>query len=191
MSKIENEEIRVLIQELDNEYGQDKLQYLKKEGHGSFYISTKAITEKFYEVIEQKALEIYKENNKNIHLMEKYTQILKQESFLALSVVQREEIGNLIEKLALTYESRDLTFSEIQFLRTYYKADDLNLSIELSSLNQQKTPTKIKNGKSNTISTALTGMALLGHKLQSDQMAEDLSSIAESVSSPPDLNSEE
>ena len=123
--------------------------------------------------------------------MEKYTEILKQKSFLALSVIQREEIGNLIENLALTYESRDLTLSEIQFLRTYYKADDLNLSIELSSLNQQKTSNKIKNGKSNTISTALTGMALLGHKLQSDQMAEDLSSIAESVSSPPDLSSEE
>ena len=191
MSKIENEEIRVLIQELDNKYGQDKLQYLKKEGHGSFYISTKAITEKFYEVIEQKALEIYKENNKNIHLMEKYTEILKQESFLALSVIQREEIGNLIEILALIYESRELTLSEIQFLRTYYKANDLNLSIELISLGQQKTSGKIKNVKSNTISTSLTGMALVGQKLQRDQMAKDLSNIAESVSSPPDISSED
>ena len=191
MSNIKNDEIRVLMEELDNEYGQDKLQYLKKEGHGSFYISTKAIEEKFYKVIEQKALSIYQENKNNNRLIEKYTKILEQESCLALSVIQRNEINNLIQIMAFTYDSRELNFEEIQFLKAYYSVKDLHLSSELRSLAQQKVSNKTSDGKSNTITTALTGMALVGEKLQREQIAEDISSIVDNTSNGPTPSDED
>ena len=189
------ERILEIVQSLDNAHTHDKLKFLKDEGHGGFFVNTKKIEEKYKEVInskaiklfeiEKKKIEIEKKKNKEYTLiLRKCTELIEEQSVLSLSVSQRNEIEHLVHQIALIYETRELKGLEIKFLKSYEAAIDLPLATMLKSISQQnvqQNPKSINNGAKAAGAASLTGVALVAQQWKRDEVAEDISNIADNV----------
>ncbi|MDC0324283.1 hypothetical protein OAM21_03710 [Verrucomicrobia bacterium] len=183
----DNPILKKLIHDLFSKHGSSrstKLDFLKEEGHGGFFVTNKEITKVFESAVKESALKTFKKNEKANRLakertdsIKKVTALLASRSVLELELNDRHKIDNNLLSIAEKYKNHPLEKYEIEFLESYSNAKHLQIGNELLAMTSDNSGIKKAAGKVGVASTIAAVSSAIVH----NQMAESISNIEENT----------
>ena len=183
----DNPALKNLIYDLISKHGSsrsEKLDFLKQEGHGGFFVTNKEITKVFESAVKESALKTFKKNEKANRLakertdsIKKVTALLASRSILELELNDRHKIDNNLLSIAEKYKNHPLEKYEIEFLESYSNAKHLQIGNELLAMTSDNSGIKKAAGKVGVASTIAAVSSAIVH----NQMAESISNIEENT----------